>query len=289
MPYNLIVIAKDANNVTVPETRSFSLTCSDPKAIMPTAPILTLNSNGFGSYSVYFGTTGAQSVTATDVIDNTSKTTITVNAVPIHLNVSVSPTSITANQSVAVTVTALDSSENILTDIGNQGYGSVLSFASTDPQAIFPSTGGPAQLVNGSAIVNITLATAGSQTITVINKSFPNVNATTNSITVLSLPTATPIVSPSPSTINETLPTATPNMTSNSTVTPTIVSTVTPTSPSTTEGKNGTSNQLSPVFIIIASIAITVIIVVAVLLLFVLGKKRLHVKSTSTLFFNRYA
>ena len=131
---------------------------------------------------MYFGTAGIQTVTVTDTANNAIVGTLTVTVAPIHFGISVTPTTISAGESVNVTVTALDASENVLTDIGSSGYGKSIDFSSTDSLAVFPLQGSPSNLVNGIGVFNITLNTAGSQTITVVNKGFPLVNATTAAI-----------------------------------------------------------------------------------------------------------
>lgn len=252
MSNNLIVVAVDANNATVSYSGAVTLTCSDPQAILPTNTVLTIT-NGFGGCSMYFGTAGSQSVTVTDTTDNSITGTLTVTVAPMHFGISVTPTSITAGQSVNVTVTALDASNNVLTTIGSSGYGSSIDFSSTDNQAVFPLQGAPSNLVNGVGIFNITLNTAGSQTITATNKAFTLVSATTPAITVNPVPTTTPAATPTP--------TASPTPTPTTQPTPTATVTATPTAQTADNG------QFNLLIIVAVIIVIAVVAVVAVVFL----------------------
>jgi hypothetical protein len=265
MQNNLIIIAKDAGNNTVNTYNGpITISSSDPKAILPTSPQLTLT-NGAGSYTIYFGTAGTQTVTVTDISNNALSTTVTVTVAPIHFSIAVSSTSITAGGSVNLTVTALDASETVLTSIGSSGYGTAIEFSSTDAQAQFPAVGSPSSLVNGVGIFNITLVTPGSQTITATNKAFNLVYATTNPISVNALPTPTPnsTATPTPTVTASPQPTAT--VTQNPTQTPPATPTSTP------EGQNTTNNQL-PIGIIVAIAIVIAGVVVAVVV--VLLRKR---------------
>jgi hypothetical protein len=248
MQNNLIVMAKDASNVTVDSYNGpITITCSDPRALLPTSPQLNLT-NGAGSYLVCFGTSGTQTVTVTDVANTAIFTTLTVTVAPIHYSLSVTPTTITAGESVNVTVTALDAANNILTTLGASGYGGSVDFSSTDSQAQFPLSGASRNLINGVGVFNITLQTPGSQTITVINQGFTLVNATTDPITVNTVPTATPDTTPTP-TVAPT-PTASPAPTATQT-------------PTATPATGGISTQtIIIIAIIIVAVVVTVVVVV---------------------------
>jgi LPXTG-motif cell wall-anchored protein len=258
LSYNLVVAAADSTNATVAASRAVILTCSDPHAILPTTTTLPVNDGGYATCSMYFGTAGTQTVTVTDTADNTIVGSLTVSVAPIHLSVSVTPTTIIAGESVNVTVSALDASDNVLTTIGNSGYGNSLLFSSTDSQAVFPLHGSPSCLVNGVGVFNITLNTVGSQTVTVVNNAFPLVNVTTSAITVNANVTATPTPSPTPGS-----PTATPTSqpTDSPTATPTPTATATP---ATGDSQNNT----------ILIIAVVVVVVVVVLLAVVFLRKK---------------
>ena len=259
---NLKVEAADVNNDTVTTVGAVVLTCSDPNATLPTNTTLEVNAGGIASCTMYFGTAGTQTVTVTDTTNNAIVGTLTVTVAPIHFSISVTPTTISAGESVNVTVTALDSSENVLTDIGSSGYGKTIDFSSTDSLAVFPLQGSASNLVNGIGVFNITLNTAGSQTITVVNKGFSLVNATTAIITVN--PAATPTVSP----------------TTEVTPTPTSQPTSTPTVAPTQAAQTATDNTL---LIIIAVIAVIAVVGVLVGVVFMRKRKGTSPASASDL------
>jgi hypothetical protein len=264
MPNTLIIAAVDSANLTVANSGTVILTCSDPNAVMPMNPTLPINTNGIGGgVTVHFGTPGTQTVTVTDTTDNTIIGTLTVTVAPIHYSVSVSPATIAVGESVNVTVTALDASDSVITTIGNSGYGGAVDFISTDTQAVYPPVGLPRNLVAGEGVFNITLNTVGSQTITVINRAFPLVNATTNTITVNPAATPTPTVSPT----TEVTPTPTP--TSQPTATPTVAP--------TQAAQTATDNTLLVIIVVVVVIA-----VVGVLFAVVFMRKRKGTSPAST-------
>jgi hypothetical protein len=251
---NLIVKAVDSTDTQVTSYNGVvTLTCSDPNAILPTNTTLPINGGIGGGVTIYFGTAGTQTVTVTDTIDNTIVGTLTVTVAPIHFSVSITPTNIIAGESVNVTVTALDASDNVLTTIGDSGYGASIDFSSSDSQAVFPLQGSPSNMINGIGIFNITLNTVGSQTITVVNKGFPLVNATTTAITVNTNETAIPTASPSPTSTASPTPTVTP------TSTPTAAPTVTP-KPQTTDNSNNTLVIIAIVIVVVALAAIVAVL-----------------------------
>ena len=82
-----------------------------------------------------------------------------------------------------VTVTALDSSNNVLT-----GYTGTISFSSTDHAATLPS---PAALTNGVGTFTVTLGTAGAQTVTINDPSSALLNRTSAPIVAAAAPAVT--------------------------------------------------------------------------------------------------
>ncbi len=78
--------------------------------------------------------------------------------VATHFSVS-APATITAGTAFQVTVSALDSSNNVV-----PGYSGTVHFASTDAQAVLPAN---SPLTNGSGSFSVVLKTATSETITV--------------------------------------------------------------------------------------------------------------------------
>jgi hypothetical protein len=190
MPTTLVVIAKDgSNNTVISYTSQVTITCSDPQAKLPTnltSPLV----KGSGTFAIYFGSTGTQLITISDSNNKAVNSTININVVPTHFSVTSSPSLIYSGQSVNVVITALDSSNNVLKSLGSQGYGASINFTSTDSQAKFPPS--TTNLVKGAGTFSIVLQTFGSQTITATNIDFPQIRATTNTITVNPQPTLNP-------------------------------------------------------------------------------------------------
>ncbi len=264
MSNNIIITAMDVTETKVGDYNgSVTLTCSDPNAILPTNTTLDVI-NGLATRSMYFGTPGSQTVTVTDTADNTLLGTLTVTVNPISLSVSVYPHTIEAGGQVNVTVTALDNSANILTTLGSSGWGKLVNFTSTDTQAIYVPEGLPRNIINGTGIYNVTLNTVGSQTITVMLRDFPLINATTSAIAVNAptQATATPT------------PTAAPTQTATPTAEPTTQPTQTPTATPTPQVTNASNDNL-------VLIAIIIIIVVAAVLVAVLFLRKKHVASSN--------
>ena len=94
-----------------------------------------------------------------------------------HFSVS-APTSSTAGSTVSVTVTPLDASNNSVTE-----YTGIIHFTSTDGQAALPLDG---MLPAGGGSFSVTLKSAGSQTVTVVDTLDGSINGTSNAITVSS-------------------------------------------------------------------------------------------------------
>ncbi len=273
IPNNLIIEAKDASNNTVTTyTGTVTLTSSDPKAILPTSGVSI--SNGIGGCTVYFGTSGVQSISASDSVNSAWTGTVIVTVNPIHYSVTVTPTAVNAGESVNVTVTALDAQDNILTNLGSQGYGAGIAFTSTDSEAVFPLEGSPRKLINGVRTFNITLNTPGSQTITTTCKDFNTISATTSAITVNSLSTPTPDSSASPS------PEPTPSQTPTPTAVPSDSSAPTPTPTSTGQSQTIGANNALPQTLLIAIIIVVIVIVVVSVLLILKKKGKLQLSKS---------
>jgi hypothetical protein len=141
-------------------------TSSDPQAVsgfqLPADYTFTAADNGSHIFAAYLLTAGPQSITATD----TMTTSITGAQAGIVVNptaarnfvVDISPTIITAGDSVMVTVTAKDPYGNVAT-----GYSGTVHFTSSDDQATLPAD---STLTNGTGTFNANLYTAGLQAIT---------------------------------------------------------------------------------------------------------------------------
>ncbi len=88
--------------------------------------------------------------------------------------VSANPTSITAGQTVAVTVTAMDQNGNVFT-----GYRGTVHFTSSDPQAVLPANYTFVAADNGVHTFMVTLKTAGNETVSVNDTAKTSVTGST--------------------------------------------------------------------------------------------------------------
>ena len=207
------VLSKDSSNNTITTYGgTLNFTSSDASAILPSgAPTLT---NGIGDFSAYFGTSGLQTITVTDSLNAaTSSQSDQLFVVPTHLSMTISKSSISAGSTITVNVTALDpSNNNVAVYASTASYGGVLEINSTDSQANYTANAN-CNLIAGTGTFDITLNTVGSQTITVTDSDFPAIAATSSSITVNPVVSATPSESPTSTPEATTAPTATPTTT----------------------------------------------------------------------------
>jgi hypothetical protein len=158
--FTFTVTALDAfNNTATGYGGTTHFTSSDLQALLP--PLSGLSS-GTGSFSATLKTAGVQAITATDTasssITGASGPIIVSPAAATHFAVSASPASITAGGSVTVSVLAQDAFNNLAT-----GYTGTVHLTSSDGQATLPAD---STLTNGSGSFDVTLRTAGGQTVT---------------------------------------------------------------------------------------------------------------------------
>lgn len=97
------------------------------------------------------------------------------NTAATHFSLT-APAAVSAGATFSVTVTALDSANNVAT-----GYSGIVNFTSTDGQ--FGLSGGQA-LIGATGTFPLTLRSAGSQTITATDVAKPTITGTTSSIAV---------------------------------------------------------------------------------------------------------
>jgi hypothetical protein len=153
----------------------------------------SVTDNNDGSYTATFTGTSAGPVTITAAlsgqpITSTLPTIIITPAATKYVFTNLSPTSVAAGGIVTFTVTAQDSSGNTAT-----GYTGTVHLTSTDGHAAAGGDGLPASYTflasdNGAHTFTVTLATAGSQTITVTDQANNSLTATTSPITVIAGP-----------------------------------------------------------------------------------------------------
>ncbi len=159
----VLVTAKDQfGNVATSYRGTVHLTSSDPRAVLEGDHTFTAADAGSYSFGVTFETAGTQSITATDTttagITGTQSGIVVNPAAAATFAVTAMPTTVTAGDTITLTVTAMDAYGNVAT-----GYGGTVHFTSSDPQAALPSD---TTLANGTGTFTAMLFTAGSQTIT---------------------------------------------------------------------------------------------------------------------------
>jgi hypothetical protein len=152
-------------------------TSSDAQAVLPANSTLT---NGTGTFSATFKTSGTQSITATDTVN----ASITGNSGPISVTGSATHFSVAApavastSTPFSLTVTALDASNNTAV-----GYSGTVHFTSSDAQAALPLN---STLTNGMGSLSATLKTLGNQTIKATDTVTASISGTSNTISVVS-------------------------------------------------------------------------------------------------------
>ena len=167
-------------------TVHFTSTDTNAAVILPSDYTFTGNDQGVHTFSngVTLATVGAQTVTATDTV--TPSIAGTSNSIAVsagesstvtHLDASATPNSVTAGQTVSVTVTAKDQYDNIV-----PAYSSIVHFTSTDDQASLPAN---TVLASGTGIFSATLKTTGAQTITATDTLTQSITGTSNAVTVI--------------------------------------------------------------------------------------------------------
>ncbi|HUJ13277.1 MAG TPA: IPT/TIG domain-containing protein, partial [Thermoanaerobaculia bacterium] len=172
--FSITVTAFDGfNNVASSYGGTIHFTSSDGTATLPGNSTLT---GGSGSFSATLRTAGSQTITASDgSISITSNPIAVAAAAAAHFTIAAPPSAV-AGAPVSVSVTAFDSSNNIVTN-----YGGTIHFTSSDALALLPAD---AMLANGTGTFNATLNTAGSQTITATDSGNAAISGTSGAIAV---------------------------------------------------------------------------------------------------------
>jgi hypothetical protein len=185
-PFTVTVTAANAQGNPDPAyAGTVTFSSSDGQAVLPANYTFSSADAGVHRFSVTLNTAGSQTVSVADTANAGLSATVTVGvaagaAATMSLD---APTSAKAAQAFNVTVTLYD-------DFGNvaDGYRGTVHFTSTDLvaqtlgdlPADYTFTGGDA----GSHTFSVTLATVGSQTITVADMADSTLNATSGPITV---------------------------------------------------------------------------------------------------------
>src|SRR5438034_1243942 len=124
-------------NVATGYTGTVHFTSSDPQAALPADYTFTAADAGVHTFTVTLITAGSRSVTATDTASPsiTGSATVTVSpAAASSLVVASYPSPTTAGAPHTFTVTARDAYGNVAT-----GFTGLVSFTSSDPQAVLPA------------------------------------------------------------------------------------------------------------------------------------------------------
>jgi N-acetylneuraminic acid mutarotase len=160
-PINITVTALDAHNnpTGVGYTGTVHFTSSDSSASLPADATLT---NGTGTFAVTLHAGGVATISVSDtalngVLGTSNPITLTQSSAA-YFKVS-APATATTGTPLTVTITAVDVSGNAVT-----GYTGTVHLTSSDSAAVFASQDVP--LTSGVGTFQVTLNTAGSQTIT---------------------------------------------------------------------------------------------------------------------------
>ena len=195
------VTAQDAYGNTAPTYRgTVHLSSSDLQALLSPDGTFTAGDNGTHQFSAAFLTAGMQTLTATDTQTGTIVGTETIKVDPAaaaSLTVSGFPSSTTAGDVHPVTVTARDRFGNTAS-----GYRGTVHLTSSDPQAVLPTDYTFTAADNGVHTLNVTLKTAGTQSITATDTATASISGTQGGIIVNPAAASTLQVSgfPSPAT-----------------------------------------------------------------------------------------
>jgi hypothetical protein len=190
MPFTITVTALDAaGQMVVTYSGTVHFTSSNGHAVQPASGPLT---SGTGTFSVALNTSGDQTITVTDTASLTGTSSpITVRAaVATQFSMTPATSTPTAGTPFNITVTAMDASSNVVTS-----YSGSVHLSSSDAQFVPPSDSG---LPNGTGTFQVTLKTAGAQSITATDTVTPsitggsslNVNAGAATHLSVSAPTA---------------------------------------------------------------------------------------------------
>jgi hypothetical protein len=187
------VTAQAADNSTATSYRgTVHLASSDPlAAFSPQDYTFTATDQGVHTFAVTLDTAGSQTVTASDATNGfTATTTVTVQPVAAtHLGVTTSTNTTTAGTAINVTVTALAADGSTAV-----GYTGTVHFTSSDPQAGLSADYTFVATDEGVHTFQVTLKTAGGQTVTATDASNANVAGVSPTVTVNPATAATLVV-----------------------------------------------------------------------------------------------
>jgi hypothetical protein len=162
---NVVVVALDADGRPVKNyTGTVALTSTDSAATLPADYTFTAADHGRHTFTVTFGTSGSQTVTATDKADSTitGSSTVMVDpaAVATHFYVSIERNTY-AGSPARVIVAALDADNNLV-----RNFTGTVHFTSTGVGATLPADYTFTAADRGAKVFTVTPSAAGSLTLT---------------------------------------------------------------------------------------------------------------------------
>jgi hypothetical protein len=193
-PQVFTVAEKNQNGTVITNYRgTIHFSSSDPNAILPDDYTFQAADNGQHQFAAVLFNVGPEAITVTEVgspapLTDQRNTTVT----PAKFTVSGFPSEVTAGDSDAVNVTALDYFGNVATT-----YTGTIHFSSTDPKAVLPPN---STLSGGSGTFTVSLVTAGTQAISVNDTLTPSAKGTEDGILVDPATVTTFIIGGLPST-----------------------------------------------------------------------------------------
>jgi hypothetical protein len=156
----------DAGHTATDYTGTLQLTSSDPAAVLPGSYTFTTVDGGQHTFTVKLQTAGTPSILAADTAGGILTASATVSVVPAavdHFAVQL-VTGATAGQADSVTVIAQDAYGNTVTN-----YTGTVHFTTSDAQVQPPADVTFTTANNGTVTTNVTLDTAGAQTLTAMD------------------------------------------------------------------------------------------------------------------------
>lgn len=189
--HSFTVTAKDVfDNTVTGYTGTVRFTSTDGSAVLPADGAL---SAGTGTFSATLKTAGTQSLVATDTVSSSitgSQSGIVVNPGTVtHFGVNGFPNPTVVGASHALTVTALDASENTVT-----AYTGTVHITSSDAAATLPANATFAVSDGGTHAFTLTLNTAGTQSITATDTVTATITGSQAGIVVTAAPAITNFV-----------------------------------------------------------------------------------------------
>src|SRR5262249_12999501 len=186
-PFSLTVRAQDSNNQPVGAyTGTVHFTSSDTQAVLPADYTFTAADAGVHTFTVTLKTAGNSSVTVTDTASSSLTSSVTVAVSPAaasSLIVAGYPSPTIVGSPHTFTVTAMDAYGNVAT-----GFTGLVSFTSSDPQAVLPANYTYTTADAGVHTFIATFKTPGTQSLTATDPPSvtPPFSGTQTGITVMS-------------------------------------------------------------------------------------------------------